>query len=377
MTDNNIELDKAQIVLKCSGLGFPVKYVRSEKGPRVTTHYFNALPGTAAPLSKVINRAEDIAFACNVETCMITRERNEIAFAIPLQNPELIKFDSALWFMATQSKKEDMAIPLLMGQTPRGEWLTIDLTTQPHLLIGGSTGGGKSVFISEMLCAIGVLKAPSELDMYLVDTKQLDLTLFRGLPHVKEMITKIQELHLLLDTLIQVVRDRTAQMTGIVRNIKEWNELVTDSVQRMKYKLLVIDELADVMDLDRTTYGTGKARDGMETIDQKLKTLTQISRAAGVHVIAATQRPSVKVINGDIKANFPMRLSFKLPTATDSRVVLGEGGAENLLGKGDYLYQTFENPDIRRAHGAFVRTEDIANIVVNHDQIRLSLEAIA
>lgn len=374
MTDANIELDAMQIALKCQGLGFPVKHSRTEKGPRVVTHYYNAQPGSSSPLSKVINRAEDIAFACNVDTCMITREKNEIAFAIPLQNPQTIKFDAALFWMFQQSRLTDFAIPMLMGQTPTGEWLMIDLVTQPHLLIAGSTGGGKSVFISEMLCAMGVLKSPNDLEMYLVDTKQLDLTLFRGLPHVKEVVTKIQELHKLLDDLIDTVRLRTSQMTGMARNIREWNAMAPTAL--MKYKLLVIDELADVMDLDRSTYGVGKQRDGMDTIEQKLKTLTQISRAAGVHVIAATQRPSVKVISGDIKANFPMRLSFKLPTATDSRVVLGEGGAENLLGKGDYLYQTFENPDIRRAHGAFVRTEDIARIVIDHKNIRESLEAI-
>jgi S-DNA-T family DNA segregation ATPase FtsK/SpoIIIE len=378
MTDNDQLKDIAQIILKCAGLGFPVSHVKSERGPRVTTHYFKQQLTANAPLSKVINRSEDISFACGVDTCMITREKNLIAFAIPLVNPDLIKFDNALLWLATNVLKSviDYAIPLLMGQTPTGEYFTVDLADQPHLLIGGSTGGGKSVFIAELICAIAVTKDPNDLELYLVDTKQLDLPLFRSLPHVKGVITKIQNVHQILDDLIAKVRKRTDEMVGIARNIREWNALVSDAKDRMPYKLLIIDELADVMDLDKNTFGVGKARDGRETIEQKLKTLTQISRAAGIHVIAATQRPSVKVISGDIKANFPMRLSFKLPTSTDSRVVLGEGGAENLLGKGDYLYQLFENPDIKRGHGAFVRTEDIARIVLHSTEIRRSLEAI-
>lgn len=376
MTDKDMMLDVAQIALKCVGLGFPVKYSRSETGPRVRTHYYMQQLGSGAPLSKVINRAEDISLACGVDTCMITRVKNEIAFAIPLQNPEIIKFDNALYWLATQSDVAKMAIPLLMGQTPTGEWLAIDLATQPHLLIGGSTGGGKSVFLAELIAAIAVLKAPREIDMFLVDTKKLDLPLFQSLTHAKSVMTQVEEVHQLLDDLIKLVRKRTTEMQGIARNIREYNEMNINPNSLMKYKLLIIDEMADVFDQDKAVYGIGKQRDGMETIENKLKTLTQISRAAGIHVIAATQRPSAKIISGDIKANFPMRLSFKLPTGTDSRVVLGETGAENLLGKGDYLYQTFENPDIRRAHGAFVRTEDIARICIQHNDIRQSLEAI-
>jgi DNA segregation ATPase FtsK/SpoIIIE, S-DNA-T family len=380
MTDNDQLKDIGQIILKCAGLGFPVSHVRSERGPKVVTHYFKQQLGSASPLSKVINRAEDISFACGVDSCMITREKNEIAFAIPLLHPELIKFDSALQWLANnvlpQSKNPiEYAIPLLMGQTPTGEFFTVDLAEQPHLLIAGATGGGKSVFMAELICALAVTKNPSEIDMYLVDTKQLDLPLFKSLSHVKGVVTKIESVHSLLDSLIKLVRTRTDEMTGIARNIREWNVMQMPGAA-YKYKLLIIDELADVMDLDRNTYGSGRTRCGMETIEQKLKTLTQISRAAGIHVIAATQRPSVKVISGDIKANFPMRLTFKLPTSTDSRVIMGEGGAENLLGKGDYLYQTFENPDIKRGHGAFVKTEDIARIVLQHKIYREALEAM-
>lgn len=376
MTDKNPHYDQMQIALKCQGLGFPVNYIRTESGPRVRTHYFRQQLGSWAPLSKVINRAEDISFACGVDTCMITRVKDEIAFAIPLKEPQLIKFDDALYWLATNKTVREMSIPILMGQTPTGEWLAIDLVTQPHLLIAGSTGGGKSVFLAEIIGSLAVAKKPSEIELILVDTKRLDLPLFQSLAHVREVITDVEQLHPELDSLIALVRKRTGDMSGVARNIREYNDLMYNPTSQMRYKLLIIDELADVLTQDKEKYGTGKQREGLETIEQKLKTLTQISRAAGIHVIAATQRPSVKVINGDIKANFPMRISFKLPTNTDSRVILGDTGAENLLGKGDYLYQTFENPDIRRAHGAFVRTEDIARICLQHDDIRRTLEGM-
>jgi S-DNA-T family DNA segregation ATPase FtsK/SpoIIIE len=376
MTDKDYMLDVAAIALKCRGLGFPVKYIRTEPGPRVRTHYYRQQPGTSAPLSKVINRSEDISLACGVDTCMITRVKDEIAFAIPLIEPQLIKFDSALFFLSQSIQAKDMSIPLLMGQTPTGDWLVHDLANEPHLLIAGSTGGGKSVFLAELIAALAVMKEPKDLAMYLVDTKKLDLPLFEPLTHVKEVITDIAQVHSLLDMQIAKVRERTQKMQGIARNIREWNSMQMSMTTNLQYQLIIIDELADVMDQDRNTYGTGKQRDGLDTIESKLKTLTQISRAAGIHVIAATQRPSVKIISGDIKANFPMRISFKLPTAADSRVILGESGAENLLGKGDYLYQTFENPDTRRAHGAFVKTEDIARICIQHSDIRRSLEGM-
>jgi DNA segregation ATPase FtsK/SpoIIIE, S-DNA-T family len=376
MTDKDQNLDIGQIALKCAGLKFPVFYVRTETGPKVRTHYFRQQMGTGAPLSNIINRSEDIAFACNVETCMITRVRNEIAFAIPLQQPELIRYDNAIhWMFVNGEKFQDMALPLMMGQTPTGEYYVIDLATQPHLLVAGSTGAGKSVWTAEILCSLALLKKPSELQMFLVDTKQLDLTLFEDLKHVRAVVTKVRVLHQILDDLMKLVRKRTELMKGKARKVGEWNELFPD--QKMSYKLLVIDELADVMDSDRAEFGnTKKQREGLATIEDKLKSLTQISRAAGVHVIAATQRPSVEVISGDIKTNFPMRLSFKLPTSTDSRVILGEGGAENLLGKGDYLYQSFENPDIRRGHGAYIGTEHIKRIIADSDRIRESMEAV-
>lgn len=374
--------DIGMIALKCAGLGFPVKYDHSERGPRVITHYFTQQVTSGAPLSKIINRSEDIAFACKVESVMITRVRNLIAIQIPLEPEQttLIKFDSCIHNLLTKSLITQ-TLPLVMGQTVTGENFTIDLIEQPHVLIAGSTGGGKSVFQAALTCGLILSKDPKELDLYLVDTKQLDLPLFKGIPHAKAIIDKIEKVHDILDNLILNVRRRTERMKGIARNVTEYNILNFD--QKIPYKVLIIDELADIISLDNdlakqepSQIENGVLAAKRTRIVNKLQTLTQISRAAGIHVIAATQRPSVKLMSGDIKANFPCRITFRLPTSADSRVILGEGGAENLLGKGDYLYQAADMPSPVRGHGAYVSTTDIARIIDAQEQIRRDYELI-
>lgn len=380
----NVNNDVAMIALKCQGLGFPVFYQRSECGPRVRSHYFTQQLGSTAPLARVINKSEDIAFACGVESVMITRVRNEIAFQVPLDPEEvqLIPFDAGIHNLLTAGVVKHQ-LPLVMGQTITGENYTVDLVDQPHLLIAGSTGGGKSVFQGAVVSGLILAKSPDELELYLVDTKQLDLPLFKGAPQVKNVVDKIEKVHDLLDNMILNVRRRTDRMKGIARNISEFNALCNDSAVRLKYKVVVIDELADVISQDKDLEKVEAAEIEMETrmqkrtrIVNKIQTLTQISRASGIHVIAATQRPSVKLMSGDIKANFPMRLTFRLPTSADSRVILGEGGAENLLGKGDYLYQTFDMPAPVRGHGAYVSTADIARILDIQKDIREQYETI-
>jgi S-DNA-T family DNA segregation ATPase FtsK/SpoIIIE len=201
-----------------------------------------------------------------------------------------------------------------------------------------------------------------------VDTKNLDLVLFKGLEHVKYVLNNISDLRAALTVLLEDVRLRNQQMSGLVRNIGEWNRLEED--KKMKYKILIIDELADVLDQDNAFLAQIERKMRPPSIHSLLKTIAQISRAAGVHLILATQRPSVKVISGDIKANFPARVSFKLPSSMDSRVILDETGAENLLGMGDYLYKIAGSDTVKRAHSAFVSINDIANILTQNENIR-------
>jgi len=360
----NAAIAKA-ITSKLAALGFYATFNRVEPGPVVTSYFFKPL--ATSPLAKVLNKTEDIALACGVESVLIQRILNEISIMVPNKERTLIRFDDCLWQTLQIAQQQKYHLPLMLGKGVTGETLCLDLVTQPHLLIAGSTGAGKSVFLSELICGLSLMKASSELKLILVDTKQLDLTLFNSLDHTLEMIDKIEDLYDVLHMLKKEVRLRTELMKGLARNITEYNRL---GYGQKPYYVLIIDELADVIGQDKELAKNEDKDSKRIRISDSIKGLAQISRAAGIHIIAATQRPSIKVIDGDIKANFPTRICFKLPTGTDSRVVLDENGAEFLLGKGDFLYRTAQTSEVKRGHGAFVSMEDIARVVAEHEQIR-------
>jgi S-DNA-T family DNA segregation ATPase FtsK/SpoIIIE len=165
-------------------------------------------------------------------------------------------------------------------------------------------------------------------------------------------------------------------MSGVARNIGEWNQLYGGLEKRMKYKVVIVDELADVFDQDNTLLRPIPRKERPPSIQELLKQIAQIARAAGIHLIGATQRPSVEVLPGDIKTNFPARVSFKLPTQIDSRVILDEKGAESLLGRGDYLYKVAGNDIVKRAHSAFVSMTDIVTIIEQNSEIRRQYEGM-
>jgi len=224
---------------------------------------------------------------------------------------------------------------------------------------------------------MALFRSPQELEIILVDTKNLDLVLFKSLEHVKETITSIDVLRTKLTELLGEVRSRAVTMSGLARNIREYNALSYG--KKLSYKVVIIDELADVLEQDNALLSSLDRADRRDTesISSLLKMITQLSRASGIHLIIATQRPSAKMITGDskigfgdIKANLPARICFRLPTMQDSRVVLDENGAELLLGKGDYLYKAIGIDTPQRAHSAFVGMSDIALILEQNQHIR-------
>jgi S-DNA-T family DNA segregation ATPase FtsK/SpoIIIE len=351
------------------------------EGPVVRIFYFKPLG--EPKFSSILNKEEEFAGSLAVESVRVERALGEVAISVPRADRQTIQFDACLHKMMTSELTRGMALPLLLGQSTIGEHLYADLAQQPHLLVAGATNSGKSVFTAQLICSLSLFRAPEELEFILVDTKNLDLVLFKGLEHVKYVLNNISDLRAALTVLLEDVRLRNAQMSGLARNIGEWNQLYKDcgyleetspeklrSVQMMKYKILIIDELADVLDQDNAFLAMIERKMRPPSIHSLLKTIAQISRAAGVHLILATQRPSVKVISGDIKANFPARVSFKLPSSMDSRVILDETGAENLLGMGDYLYKIAGSDTVKRAHSAFVSINDIANILAQNENIR-------
>jgi S-DNA-T family DNA segregation ATPase FtsK/SpoIIIE len=362
-----IQVQIISLMQKMISLGFLAKFQRVEEGPIIRTYYFE--PSPSAPLARIIGKEEDLALTLHVESIIISRELGSVTVEVPKTERQLIRFDKSLHTLMTSGVSETMTLPILMGQDTRGKEFYVDLATQPHLLIAGSTNSGKSIFTSQLICSLALFHSASELKFHLVDTKQLDLTLFAGLPHIGKVITDIHSLRKQLGELLDTVRERTAMMSGLYRNIAEWNRVESS---KMPYHICIIDEFADVLDSDRE-YMAGLHKDvkkEMQPIDVLVKRLAQISRAAGVHLVIATQRPSVKVVSGDIKTNFPARICFKLPSMQDSRVILDENGAERLLGKGDYLYKTSTSETIKRAHSAFVSANDIAMIIAQSDMIR-------
>jgi len=352
-------------------LGFLAKFTHLESGPIITQYYFKPEP-FAKPLATILNKTEDLALSVGTsEPLLIQRVKDEISISVPNHVRDLIIFDKCLHWLATSSDNKNSQLPLLMGVDTKGKNFSIDLTVQPHILIAGSTGGGKSVFLSQLIASLAVQRSPEELQFILVDTKQLDLTLFSSLDHVSNMIDKVEDLHEGLDWLLSEVRRRTEAMKGLARNLTEYNKVYG---KQLPYIVLVIDELADVIQQDKELQRGEDSQTKRIRIAAKLIQLAAISRASGIHIIAATQRPSIEVISGNFKTNFPTRISFRLPTAIDSRVILDDNGAEALLGKGDYLYRTSESSILERAHGSFVSMSDIALVISQHEQIRKTFE---
>jgi len=355
--------------IKMTSFDFIASFERAESGPVVTTYYFK--PSPASNLSTIYAREDDLALALAVESVIVSRDLGSITIAVPRAQREIVRFDECLFNLFSSLEGRNMTLPILMGVSTKGEKIYMDLFEQPHLLIGGATNSGKSIFTSQAICSLALRHSPKALEFILCDTKQLDLVLFEKLAHVKAVHRNIHEIRKCLKALIAEVRLRTTVMSGIARNVKEYNTNYTLAFKTdFAYKILIIDEFADVIQSDREWLNTLPKKERPEAIETLLQRLAQISRAAGIHIILATQRPSTRILSGDAKTNFPARIAFKLPTMQDSRVVLDENGAEKLLGKGDYLYRTAGSDSVKRAHSAFVSMKDIGMILSQHEALR-------
>jgi S-DNA-T family DNA segregation ATPase FtsK/SpoIIIE len=318
-------------------------------------------------MSKIIGKDEEIAGAVGKESVLIKRDLSYIAISVPKNPRPIINFQNCLHQFMLAIKNQNMALPFMLGMSSDGELTFADLARQPHILIGGATNSGKSIFVSQVICSLALTNKPSDLHISVVDTKRLDLTLFSELQHIREVITEVNDLRVYLEDTLRMIRKRLEEMSGIARNIKEWNEIGIDP---MPYHVIIIDELADVMDQDAALLAAFPRGQKPVSIGTLLKQIAQISRAAGVHLIAATQRPSVDAIKGDTKTNFPSRIAFKLPTMMDSRVILDENGAERLLGMGDMLCKIDGSDSPKRFHSAFVTMRDILQITGQNQAIR-------
>jgi S-DNA-T family DNA segregation ATPase FtsK/SpoIIIE len=350
-----------KIIFKLKGLGIKGFSIKEPLiGPLVTG--FPLKLASSTPISKITSKDEDIALALGVESIDIRRVKGELVIFVPNEDRKIVDFKDALFWYLKDEAVDKMTVPILLGMDFQGNNAAIDLALQPHILIAGSTGSGKSIFESSIISALAMKMSPEKLDLYIVDPKRVDLTLFYSLPHVRKLAKDAVEWKDLIDYLYEEANNRQKHLERSgSRNILEYN---SKNEKKMKFKVLIIDELADLIQ-------KGK----LENINviAGLQRLIQICRAAGIYIIACTQRTTVDVISGTVKANFPTRIALSLPTKTDSRTILDENGAETLLGKGDMLVRSSDSDELKRYHAPFVNISNIETILSQQETIKEAL----
>ena len=353
---------------------------RVRPGPVVTLYELEPAAGIRS--SRVVGLADDIARAMSAISCRVATVpgHNVIGIELPNSNRETVFLREILSSEAFE--KSNAKLPLTLGKDIGGEPVLSDLTKMPHLLVAGTTGSGKSVGINTMILSILYRLTPEECRMILVDPKMLELSIYDGIPHLlAPVVTEPKKAVAALKWAVQEMENRYRKMSKIkVRNIEGFNSRMAEAIdkgetltreiqtgfdpetgeamfetekinlEKLPYIVVVIDEMADLMLV------AGKE------IEAAVQRLAQMARAAGVHLITATQRPSVDVITGTIKANFPSRIAFQVTSKIDSRTVLGDMGAEQLLGMGDMLFME-GGGRIQRVHGPFVSDSEVEGLV--------------
>ena len=315
-------------------------------GPVVTLNEFE--PAAGVKVSKIINLSDDIARNTSSESARIATipGSNTVGIELPNTLRENVYLSEIL--NHPDFKKKDIKLPIALGKNISGKPIIGDLASMPHLLIAGTTGSGKSVCINTIILSLLYRHTPDKCKFILIDPKMLELSTYEGIPHLLcPVITEAKKAASVLGWVVKEMESRYRLMTKEgVRNIDGYN---TKHRLPMPYIVVVVDEMSDLMLV------AGKE------IENYIQKLSQMARAAGIHIIMATQRPSVDVITGTIKANFPTRISFQVTSKIDSRTILGEQGAEQLLGKGDMLYMSSANR-IVRIHAPFVSDNEIEKI---------------
>jgi S-DNA-T family DNA segregation ATPase FtsK/SpoIIIE len=349
---------------KLIGLDIKSTFKRIEEGPVVTGYFFEL--DQSVPINKILKKNEDLAMALATDKVVVQRIRDQIAIFIPNKDRRIVDFKEILHWYLHDSEVAKMELPIPLGVDYRGNKSAFDLVDMPHCLITGSTGSGKSVFEAAIICSLCYFRSSDLLNFYLVDTKMVDLPLFSTLPHVKEVADSLEKFHNMMSLVMLETRRRLSILQGAgCRKIQDYHKMG----YKLPYIIVMLDEFGDLMELDSAARKAGRYED-TPSVKAWIKSAVQIGRAAGVHIIACTQRASVKVVDGDIKANLPCRIALRLPTQIDSRTILGTSGAENLLGKGDMLIQRPERDIIERYHGPFVSMNDITELIINYDMMK-------
>jgi S-DNA-T family DNA segregation ATPase FtsK/SpoIIIE len=361
---DELEANKNKIVETLNHYNIEIDKIKATIGPTVTL--YEIIPAPGVRISKIKNLEDDIALslaALGIRIIAPMPGKGTIGIEVPNQNPEMVSMRSIL---ATEKfQNSTMDLPIALGKTISNEVFIADLAKMPHLLVAGATGQGKSVGINAILVSLLYKKHPAELKFVLVDPKKVELTLFRKIERhflaklpdeedaiitdTKKVVNTLNSLCIEMDQRYDLLKD--AQ----VRNLKEYNaKFVNRKISNpekhryLPFIVLVIDEFADLM----MTAG--------KEVEQPIARIAQLARAVGIHLVIATQRPSVNIITGTIKANFPSRLAFRVLSKIDSRTILDAGGADQLIGRGDMLFST--GSDLIRLQCAFVDTPEVERI---------------
>lgn len=320
-------------------------------GPVVTMFEFEPAPGVK--VSRIVNLADDLALAMRSSSVRIVSPlpgRAAVGIEVPNNTRETVYFRQVIESPEFQANKSKLRIPL--GKDIFGQPVVSSIDKMPHLLIAGATGSGKSVAINTIILAMLFNAGPNDVKLVLVDPKMLELSLYNDIPHLMSpVVTQPKRAAETLRALVAEMERRYRQLAEkATKNIESYNKTVPEA-ERLPYIVVIIDELADLM------------MTVQREVEDSIMRLAQMARAAGIHLIVATQRPSVDVITGLIKANLPARISFQVSSKTDSRTILDANGAENLLGMGDMLFLPPGTAHLMRVHGCFVSEAEIKRVV--------------
>jgi S-DNA-T family DNA segregation ATPase FtsK/SpoIIIE len=347
---------------KCEEFGVLGTVVQINPGPVVTTFEFK--PEAGIKYSRIVGLQDDLCLAMRAESILIERVagKSTVGIQVPNEKRETIWLREVVESPEFSASKSKLTIAL--GKDINGRLLTTEMNNMPHLLIAGSTGSGKSVAINAFIMSLLYKSTPDQVRLILVDPKRVELTNYDGVPHLYTPI--ISEPKLASNALRNAVREMEHRLKLLaqkgVRNIDQYNRLFEEGYtpslfedgteeKPLPYIVIIVDELADLMMVDGAN------------VEESITRLAQMARAIGIHLILATQRPSVDVITGLIKANFPARMSFRVATKIDSRTILDANGAESLLGRGDMLYLPSGSSRVLRVHAPFVTEKEIASTV--------------
>jgi S-DNA-T family DNA segregation ATPase FtsK/SpoIIIE len=360
---------------KLADFGVMGRVVTVHPGPVITMYEFE--PGAGVKVNRITNLSDDLALALRaLSVRIIAPLPGKAVVGIEIPNPERDVVYLRDLLEAENFRKSKSKLTLALGKDIFGNPVEADLAKMPHLLVAGATGTGKSVFLNALLCSILCRATPDELKLLLIDPKVLELSIYEGIPHlIADVVTNPKRASAALHGIVIKMEERYRMMAALgVRNILQFNERVdelladgqttiklkprpgeTEGVEvpiaRIPYIVVVIDELADLMVVS--------ARD----VEEALQRLAQMARAAGIHLVLATQRPSVDVLTGVIKANFPSRIAFQVASRIDSRTIMDQNGAEHLLGQGDMLFLPPGTSKLQRMHGAYVSEKEVGELV--------------